>query len=308
VGEGVQIVEVGPRDGLQNEDRILPTGAKVELVHRMMDAGATRIEATSFVHPRLVPQMADAEQVMAGVERRSGVSLAGLVLNRRGFERAVEAGVDEINYVVVATDTFSQRNQGMTTEEGVQVWEAISAAGADRSLHRTVTIGATFGCPFEGEVEVGRVTDIAGRLAAMGVDEICLADTIGVGDPADVTRKLQAVAEVAEGVALRCHFHNTRNTGLANAYAAVRFGVQALDASIGGIGGCPFAPNATGNIPTEDLTYLLERMHRATGLNLPGMLPSVRWVGEQLGKQTPGMLAKAGVFPPDGNGTGSCST
>lgn len=293
----VQIVEVAPRDGLQNEERILDTATKVALIHRAMDAGARRIEAVSFVHPRYVPAMADAEDVMAAVERRAGVSLAGLVVNRRGFDRALAAGVDEVNFVVVATETFNQRNQGASIAETLAVWEAISSDLAAAGRLRTVTIGAAFGCPFEGEVATERVADLARAIAEIGVDELCLADTIGVGTPADVTAKLQAVAEVAPGIGLRCHFHNTRNTGLANAYAAVQAGVTALDASLGGIGGCPFAPRATGNIPTEDVGYLLQRMGVDTGLDLARLLPSVEWLGQQLGKPVPGMLAKAGLFP-----------
>ncbi len=299
MSEGIQVVEVGPRDGLQNESRTWPTSEKVELIHRMMDAGMRRIEATSFVHPRLVPQMADAEQVMAGLSRRSDVSLAGLVLNQRGLERAVDAGVDEVNYVVVATDTFSRRNQSTTTHEAVMAWQSMAAAAADQGLLRTVTIGAAFGCPFEGEVEVARIAKIAGWLHELGVDEICLADTIGVGDPADVTRKLQAVAEAAPGVPLRGHFHNTRNTGFANAYAAAQFGVAALDSSIAGLGGCPFAPDAMGNIATEDLAYLLKRLGHEGVPQLSDLMDSARWVAAQTGIDPVGMLSRAGDFPAD---------
>ena len=294
----VQIVEVAPRDGLQNEDRILDTATKVQLIHRLMDAGAQRIEAVSFVHPKYVPAMADAEDVMASVQRRPGVSLAGLIVNERGCGRALDARVDEVNYVVVATETFSQRNQGASISDAVDVWRRISPRLEAAGRYRTVTIGAAFGCPFEGEVSVAQVVDLATQIADAGVDEIALADTIGVGAPDDVTAKLTAVAEAAPGIRLRCHFHNTRNTGLANAYAAVQAGVGALDASLGGIGGCPFAPNATGNIPTEDVGYMLERMRVPTGLDLAGLLPSVDWIGEQLGKPVPGLLAKAGLFPP----------
>jgi hydroxymethylglutaryl-CoA lyase len=299
VPDSIQIVEVSPRDGLQIEKRILDTATKVELIHRLIDAGVTRIEAVSFVHPRYVPTMADAEDVIAGVERRNGVSLAGLVLNERGFQRAVDTSVDEINYVVVATETFSQRNQGASLREAIEVWERIGPRIADEGRFRSVTIGASFGCPFEGEVRVEQVAEMARRIVEIGVDELALADTIGVGDPYDVTRKLRAVAEVAPGVALRCHFHNTRNTGIANAYAAVQAGVAALDSSLGGIGGCPFAPAATGNIATEDLGYMLARMGVDTGLDLAAMLPSVDWISEQLGKPVPGQLAKAGLFPSD---------
>jgi hydroxymethylglutaryl-CoA lyase len=299
VRDVIQVVEVSPRDGLQSEGRILDTATKVELIHRLIDAGVTRIEAASFVHPQKVPTMADAEDVIAGVEHRNGVSLAGLVLNERGFQRAADTSVEEINYVVVATETFSQRNQGSSLHEAIKVWERIGPRVADEGRLRSVTIGASFGCPFEGEVSVEHVAELARRIVEIGVDELALADTIGVADPCDVTRKLQAVAEVAPGVALRCHFHNTRNTGIANAYAAVQAGVTALDSSLGGIGGCPFAPNATGNIPTEDLGYMLARMGVNTGLDLGALLPSVDWISDQLGKPVPGLLAKAGLFPSD---------
>ena len=297
--DSVQIVEVSPRDGLQNEKKILDTATKIELIHRLVDGGATRIEAVSFVHPKYVPTMADAEQVIAGLGQLDGVALAGLIVNERGLQRALETDVDEINYVVVATETFSQRNQAATVSETLDVWERISPAIADANRLRTVTIGASFGCPFEGEVTVEQVSELARRIAEVGVDELALADTIGVGDPIDVARKLAAVAEHAPGVRLRCHFHNTRNTGLANAVAAVQAGVSALDSSIGGVGGCPFAPNATGNIPTEDLGYLLARMGVATGLRLEELLPSVDWISDQLERPVPGMLAKAGLFPPE---------
>jgi hydroxymethylglutaryl-CoA lyase len=295
--EHVTIVEVSPRDGLQNEDRILSTNAKLDLIRRCVDAGATRVEAVSFVHPDRVPQMADADQVMAGVERQEGVSYAGLVLNERGFDRAVAAGVNEVNYVVVATDTFGQRNQGTTTAEAIEIWSRIAERARDSGLFTTVTIGAAFGCPFEGEVSVERVADIV-RTLADGVQEIALADTIGVAAPDDVVRKLDVLSEIAPGVRRRCHLHNTRNTGLANAYAAVAAGVDALDASLGGVGGCPFSPNATGNIPTEDVVYMFHRMGIATGLDLDRLLPSVSWLADQLGKPVPGLLSKAGAFPP----------
>jgi hydroxymethylglutaryl-CoA lyase len=299
MASSVTVVEVSPRDGLQNEESILSTEDKIELIERCVAAGVRRIEAVSFVHPGRVPQMADAEAVMAGVERRDGVRHAGLILNDRGFERALTAGMDEVNYVVVATDTFGTRNQGTTTDEALGVWEKLAPRAKDAKLFTTVTIGATFGCPFEGEVSVERIAQIVTRLAATGVDEIALADTIGVAAPDDVLRKLETLAELAPEVQRRCHLHNTRNTGLANAYAAVEAGVHALDASLGGIGGCPFAPNATGNIPTEDVAYLLHRMGVATGLDLPALLPSVPWLAERLGKPVPGLLSKAGLFPAE---------
>ena len=294
----VQVVEVGPRDGLQNEAVIVPTDAKVGYLEALVDAGLRRIEAVSFVHPDRVPQMADAEAVMARAPRRDGVSLAGLVLNRRGLQRAVDAGVDEVNVVVVASETFSQRNQGTGIDDGVETAAAVIAGATAAGLRATVTIAAAFGCPFEGEVPVQRVVDIAGRVAP-GANELALADTIGVAVPADVTPRLAAVREVTD-LALRCHFHNTRNTGYANAVAAVESGVVALDASSGGIGGCPFAPRATGNIATEDLVYLLSRSGIETGLHLADLLAPSAMVGTFLGKRPPALLPLAGGFPLDG--------
>lgn len=298
VGERVEIVEVAPRDGLQNEQVLLDTASKVELITRAVDAGARRIEATSFVNPRRVPQMADAEQVMAAVPRRAGVSYLGLVLNERGLDRALAAGVDEVNAVVVASEEFSRRNQGVGITEAVAAFGRIADRARAGGVRATVTIGAAFGCPFSGEVPVDRVVGLVRQVVAAGPVEIALADTIGVAAPTDVTRLLGAVSEVADGVPLRCHFHNTRNTGLANAYAAVLAGVAALDTSLGGVGGCPFAPRATGNVPTEDVAYMLGRMGTATGLALDALIDSANWLSERLGRTLPGLLAKAGPFPP----------
>lgn len=263
----VQIVEVGPRDGLQNEETLVPTAQKVAYIARLVDAGLRRIEATSFAHPGRVPQMADAEQVMAQVPRRDGVSYAGLVLNERGLERALDAGVDEVNVVVnvvvVASETFSERNQGLTLAESMASAGRITARARDRGLPVTVTVAASFGCPFEGEMAVEHVVDVARRCAAAGATEVALADTIGVAVPRDVRRLVGAVkAEI--GVPLRIHLHNTRNTGYANALAAVDAGVGTLDASSGGIGGCPFAPEATGtSAPRTSSTCSSAREFRA---------------------------------------------
>jgi hydroxymethylglutaryl-CoA lyase len=292
----VQIVEVGPRDGLQNEAVIVPTGGKVAYLQALVAAGLTRIEAASFVRPDRVPQLADAEAVLARAPRPDGVRYAGLVLNRRGLRRAVDAGVDEVNVVVVASETFSRRNQGTSIPEGIRVAEDVVAGAAAAGLRTTVTIAAAFGCPFEGEVPRERVVEIAGRVAGAGVDEIALADTIGVAVPTDVTDRLTAVAEVTT-IPLRCHFHNTRNTGYANAVAALAAGVTTLDASSGGIGGCPFAPRATGNLATEDLQYLLSRSGVDTGLRLEDLLIPSRLVGQLLGKPPPALLPRAGPFP-----------
>jgi hydroxymethylglutaryl-CoA lyase len=294
----VTIVEVSPRDGLQNEAEILATDAKVELITRLVAAGARRIEAVSFAHPRLVPAMADAEAVMARVPRREGVSYAGLVLNRRGLDRAVDTGVDEVNVVVCVSDTFSRRNQNLSTGEAMGMAEEVAAEARSRGLFTTLTLATAFGCPFEGEVDPGRVVELARQGAAAGFDELCLGDTIGVGAPNQVRELTARVREaVGEAPPLRYHFHNTRNTGFANAFAAILDGVTVLDASAGGIGGCPFAPNATGNIATDDLVYLLDRMGLATGVDLDALLPTAAFLSEQLGHQVPAMLPKAGPFP-----------
>jgi len=296
----IEVVEVGPRDGLQSEPGVLPTATKVEFIARVIAAGARRIEVASFVNPKRVPQMADAEAVLAALPRRDDVSYIGLVLNRKGFERAAVAGCNEIGMVVAASDTFNQRNQGVDSDQSIAAWLDIARAAKAAGLRPQVTVSAAFGCPFEGEVPVSRVVEIAGRLAEAEPFEIALADTIGVGVPAQVIELVERVREAVPGVALRCHFHNTRNTGLANAFAAVQAGVRTLDASLGGIGGCPFAPAATGNIPTEDLVYMLQRSGYPTGIELAAAIETGKWLQEQLGHPVPGMLVKAGDFPPTG--------
>ena len=293
----IDIVEVSPRDGLQSDALTLSTEAKLQLIERLIAAGARRIEAASFVNPKRVPQMADADELMARLPRPAGVSYSGLVLNRRGLERALAAGVDEVNFVVVVTDTFNRRNQGAETSETLAVWSDVAAAARSAGSKVSAVIGAAFGCPFEGEVPVSRLVEVAKRIAEAAPDEISLADTIGVAVPSDVAERFAAVASAAPGVKLRGHFHNTRNTGLANAYAALQVGVSALDASLGGIGGCPFAPAATGNIPTEDLCYMLSRMGVSTGFNLKRLIEAARWLEIELGRPMPAMLGKAGLFP-----------
>jgi isopropylmalate/homocitrate/citramalate synthase len=295
----VTIVEVSPRDGLQNEPVLLSTGDKVELIGRLVRAGARRVEAVSFAHPKLVPAMADAEAVMAAVPRAEGVAYAGLVLNRRGLDRALAAGVDEVNVVVGVSDSFSRRNQNATTEESMQAAADVLARARGHGLFTTLTLATSFGCPFEGEVDPGRVAELAARGAAAGAQELCLADTIGVGVPSQV-KDLAARVRDAGGPEppLRFHFHNTRNTGFANAVAAVEQGAKVLDASAGGIGGCPFAPKATGNIATDDLVFLLERMGLDTGWDLAALLPTAAFLAGRLGHEVPALLPRAGVFPP----------
>ena len=298
-GAMVEIIEVSPRDGLQNESVLLATADKVELIARAVAAGARRIEAVSFVRPDAVPAMADADEVMALVQRRPGVSYIGLVLNHRGFDRAVAAGVDEINVVVPVTETFARRNQNAGAEKLMQMAEQVAGLAAGIGMPCTVTLSVAFGCPFEGEVDPDRVADFGVRAARAGATEVAIGDTIGVGVPAQVRTLVGLLRDGfgASGPALRAHFHNTRNTGYANAIAAVEVGVSRLDASIGGIGGCPFAPRATGNISTEDLVYLLERSGLPTGLDLELLIGAAEFVGGKLGKPVPSLLSRAGGFP-----------
>ncbi|MFN4271850.1 MAG: hydroxymethylglutaryl-CoA lyase [Aliihoeflea sp.] len=293
----VEIIEVSPRDGIQNERKLLDTDTKLELVTRAVESGLRRLEVASFVNPKRVPQMADSDELVRRLPRGDATYI-GLVMNERGFERAQACGIDEINFVVVATETFNRRNQGVSVEETLDAWSRIAALASQAGIRVGATIGASFGCPFEGEVEVGRVVEIAARLAEHAPHEIALADTIGAAAPTDIKRKLRAVAEALPGMPLRCHLHNTRNTGLANAVAAIEAGASRLDSSIGGIGGCPFAPAATGNIPTEDLVYMLDRMGVSTGLDLDALMETARWLGKALEIVPPGMLHKAGRFPP----------
>jgi hydroxymethylglutaryl-CoA lyase len=293
----LEIVEVGPRDGLQNEDTLVSIDDKVELIERSVAIGTRRIEAVSFVHPRAVPQMADAEAVMEALPRRAGVAYSGLVPNLKGLERALAAGVDEINVLVMATDTFSRRNQGKTTDEMLAECQAILAVAAAQGVPATVTIGAAFGCPFEGPVSIERVRRIMADVAVDGLTEISLADTIGVGVPLQVNQLADVARRQMPGVPLRFHFHNTRNTGYANAVAAVDAGAAALDASLGGLGGCRFAPDATGNVATEDLVYLLSRGGVDVSIGLPEAIAAGLYAASLVGHEPSSMLTRAGPFP-----------
>lgn len=299
----IQIVEVGPRDGLQNEKTVLEPAVRADFVQRLEAAGARRIEAVSFVHPKYVPQMAGAEEVMAALPRTDGRSRIGLVLNGKGYDRALSTAVDEVNVAMSATDGFGLKNQGLSVDQQVQMLSDIIAgrANADGAPGATPRLSATlscvWGCPFDGEVSVQQVGELVARIAALGVEEIALADTIGVGDPWSVTKKVEAARKAAPDATLRLHFHDTRNTGLANAYAGVEAGVDVLDASVGGIGGCPFAPGATGNIAAEDLVYMLERAGYSTGYDLDALIAAARWIGGQIGKPNPSALSRAGGWP-----------
>ncbi len=296
----VEICEVGPRDGLQNEAEIVPTAAKLALIGRAIAAGVRRIEVASFVNPARVPQMADAEEVIAGLPDRPDVRYIGLCLNKRGVLRALETraggrrGVDEAGCVLVASDTLGQRNQGQTIAEGLAENRQMLSLARAEGLRTSVTIAAAFGCPYEGAVPARRVAELAGAMAEAGADEIALADTIGVGVPAMVTERFAMVREaVGPGVPLRAHFHDTRATGIANAWAALQAGASVLDASLGGLGGCPFAKGAAGNIATEDLLYLLETSGVETGVSLAAMVEANAWFEGVLGRPLPSRAARA---------------
>jgi hydroxymethylglutaryl-CoA lyase len=293
----IEIVEVGPRDGLQNEPVLFTTSQKLELIGRALDAGVRRIEATSFVNPKLVPQMADAEAVAAGMPRRDGVIFVGLVLNKRGARRAIEAGMDELGAVCAASDGFAARNQGATSEASLAMCCEVVRLARAHARRAQITISTAFGCPFDGEVDPSRVVEMARAAAAVGPVEVALADTIGVASPGEVAALVARVAAVIKPLPVRAHFHNTRNTGLANVWAAVQAGAKIVDASMGGIGGCPFAPRATGNVPTEDVVYMLQRSGYDTGLDVDRLIGSARWLAGAMGRDVPGMLSRAGAFP-----------
>ena len=301
-GRFIQIVEVGPRDGLQNEKAVLEPAVRAEFVRRLESAGARRIEAVSFVHPKYVPQMADAEGVMAALPTSSDHRRIGLVLNGKGYDRALGTSVDEVNVAMSATDGFGLKNQGLDVRGQVSMLGAILAGrrnseGQPGTPTLSATLSCVWGCPFDGEVSVAQISDLVGELGAMGVAEIALADTIGAGDPWAVTRKVEAARRAAPDATLRLHFHDTRNTGLANAYAGIEAGVTVLDASVGGIGGCPFAPGATGNIATEDLIYMLHRAGFETGYDLDALIATAQWIGSKIGRQAPSALSRAGGWP-----------
>ena len=295
----IEIVEVGPRDGLQNEKSILEVDQKLDFIRRLQAAGAKRMEVVYFVNPNRVPQMAGAEEIMAALPAGSGLSRIGLVLNMRGWDRAVATGCDEANVVVCASDSFGIRNQGADVAEQIAAMHAIAARQkAEGGPPISVTFSTAFGCPFDGEVPQDRVVSLAREAAEAKVDEIALADTIGVADPWMVRDRVEAVKQVIGDIPLRLHFHDTRNTGLANAFAGVEAGVDILDASCGGLGGCPFAPAATGNIGTEDLVYMLERAGFETGYDIGALIETAKWMSGLLDKPIAASVSRAGVFPP----------
>jgi isopropylmalate/homocitrate/citramalate synthase len=281
------LCDVGPRDGLQNEAETLAPGVRAELVNRLAAAGLARVEAVSFVRDDRVPQMAGAEEVVRGIDRRDGVEYAGLVLNEEGFERLRPTGLDRVNVTLGATDSFNRRNGNASLEEATARVQRILAA-ADRPT--TATISVAFGCPFEGEVDPAAVVELAGGLDA---DELVFADTIGVATPSSVRRLVERVRELGRPVGF--HGHNTRNTGYANALAALDAGATVLDASIGGLGGCPYAPRATGNIATEDLVYLLDGEGIETGVDLDALVGISAWLEDVLGRPLEGQVYRAGA-------------
>ena len=293
----VTVMEVSPRDGLQNEDVLVSTAQKLQLIDHALASGSKRIEVTSFVHPQRVPQMADAEAVCAGLPQRSDVRYTGLILNERGYRRLRETRLDEAGLVVPVSDTFGERNQGQRVANAVAMAREVIRDGQQTGFPVQVTLAVAFGCPFEGEVPLTNLMAAAEALLEAGPVEIALADTIGVGVPWQVQQTFEALSKLAGDVPLRAHFHDTRNTGIGNAFASLLAGVATLDASIGGIGGCPFAPNASGNIATEDLIYMLNRSDVAHDLAMQPLLDGAAWLEPILGKQLPSMLTKAGDWP-----------
>ncbi len=289
--ETAEVIEVSPRDGIQNELVLLSLDTKLALITRAIAAGARRLEVTSFVNPARVPQMADAAE-LAAMLPQGPARYIGLALNAKGFQRALDANLHEVNFVLVATDSFSIRNQGITTAEAIALWSDLGTHPKAR-----LTIGAAFGCPFEGEVPLAKLLHIVERAMHTNPPELALADTIGVATPRDISERVTAIRRDYPQTKIRLHLHNTRNTGIANAWAGLLAGATAFDAAMGGTGGCPFAPKATGNIATEDLIYLLHRAHIQTGYDLDACIETALWLESQLGHQIPGMVMKAGPFP-----------
>lgn len=293
----VEIVEVSPRDGLQNEPEIVSTETKIALINRAIDCGFRRIEVASFVNPKRVPQMADAEAVIDGLDFTNGVTYVGLALNERGAERALKTPIHEIGAVACASNGFAMANQGQTSQESANIAANIVELARKEGRSAQITISTAFGCPFDGETDPDWVVEIAKICAAAKPREIAIADTIGVAVPSQVSDLCKCVKDVIGDIPLRAHFHNTRNTGIANAWAAYEAGASVLDSSLGGLGGCPFAPNATGNIPTEDLAYMLSRSGVETGINLEKMIETGLWLSDVMGRKLPAMLPRAGLFP-----------
>lgn len=299
IAREIELVEVGPRDGLQNESVPFSTANKVSLIERLVGAGLRRIEVVSFVNPNRVPQMADAEAVVAALPRRTDVTYIGLVLNMKGALRAFASGVNELGVVVAASDSFGLRNQNHTVSGSVESAVEIMRLARGHGRSAQACISVAFGCPFEGKIAMSTVVGIAERLAEAAPREIALADTIGAAVPEEVSELVSRVGRAVRPIPIRAHFHNTRNTAIANVWAAVNAGATAIDASVGGIGGCPFAPRATGNVATEDVLYLLDHSGFSTGVNIEAVIGIANWCGTALGRQVPGMVSRAGNFPPN---------
>ena len=293
----VSICEVGPRDGLQSEPELLSTQVKKEFITRSVSAGIKNIEVTSFVHPKKVPQMADAEELVASLPEHDDVSYIGLIMNQKGFQRAKDCGIKEVGMVIVSTDTYNMKNQGVVTQQSIDNWLEISEDAKASGIRTNVLIACSFGCPYEGEVDPEHIAVIAEKVLEGNPDIIGLADSVGVAVPNQIKETFSLVKELAPKLPLRTHLHNTRNTGLANAAAAIDAGVTIIDSSTGGIGGCPFAPKATGNIPTDDLLYMLNRSGVETGVDLNHVVENSEWLESKLGRAVPAMVPKAGIFP-----------
>ena len=293
----VQIIEVGPRDGFQIEPAFIPTEQKIRIINKLSETGLRRIEATSFVHPKAIPQLADAAEVMAGITRKEGVSYMALVPNVKGVERALQAAVEEINLVVSASESHNKNNMNMSIAESLKAFREAAKIALGNGMRITGSIGTAFGCPFEGRVPPRKVEEIAQELLAMGVHEVCLADTTGMANPSQVIGLVSRLRHQFKDVEFRLHFHNTRGAGMANVLAALFEGITIFDGSIGGLGGCPYAPGATGNIPTEDMVHMLESMGIDTGIDLPKLVDCAKMVQELLGRELPGQVMKAGTVP-----------
>ena len=291
------LVDVSPRDGLQDEAITLSPKNRADFIQRLAAVGFRRIEATSFVNPQRVPQMSEAEEVIKLIPADCEAQLSALVLNERGLERAFESGIKEINYVIVATDEFSIKNQGCDTNESLKRWFRVQEKSLELDIKATLTVGAAFGCPYSGEVSLEHLSSLLEKINGSNPFEVCLADTIGAAAPTDVIKKLDLVKEILPGSLTRLHCHNSRNLGLANAYAAAIWGVDVLDSSAAGLGGCPFSVSATGNIPSEDLIYMFERMGISTGIQLSNLLDVSSWVCKKLNRESAGMLQNVGLFP-----------
>ena len=291
----VTVVEVGPRDGFQMEDTFIPTEIKIRVINTVAAAGVPKIEATSFVNPKVIPQMSDASQVLQGIKRRPGVVYTGLVPNLRGALRAIEAGVDAMRVVVCASEAYNQRNVRMSVDESLKSSEEIWEAGQSGGTPVEGAIGLAFGCPLEGDISENRVVDLAKRLAAMGYREISIADTVGMANPTQVGQRIRRLREELSEVHFSLHIHNTRGLGLANVLAGLQEGIDTFDSSVGGLGGCPVVPNGTGNIPTEDLVNMLHEMGIETGIEIEGVLAAARIMQEFLKRPLPSYILAAGT-------------